>query len=61
MKIETLLAQAAQAHDPTGGVIPAIHPSVTFARDEENRLLDGRMYLRHDSVNGGAPKIGGGS
>ena len=45
---ETLVAQANHAIDPeTGGVVPPIQPSTTYARDEDYALyLDGIDYSR---------------
>ena len=48
VKPETLTAQAGHWVDPeTGGVVPPIQPSTTFARDQAYRLVDGdRAYAR---------------
>jgi cystathionine gamma-synthase len=48
---ETISAQAAHQADPaTGGVMPAIHPSVTFARDENYELpAAGHSYGRDEN------------
>lgn len=45
---DTLCAQALGDIDPqTGALVPAIHTSTTFARDEHNTLLaPGRLYAR---------------
>src|SRR5687767_7405259 len=49
----TLAAHAGGAVDaPTGGVVPGVFPAVTFARDEQHRLPDERLYLRYQSQNG---------
>lgn len=40
------------AVDPTtGAVVPAVHPSTTYVRDAENRLVSGRLYSRADNPN----------
>ena len=46
----TAAAQALGFVDPgTGGVVPPIHPATTYERDEDNRLLAGRLYSRPDN------------
>ncbi len=49
--VDTLCAQALGDIDPqTGALVPAIHPSTTFARDEANALVaPGRVYARDQS------------
>lgn len=50
--IETLIAQALDAIDPTsGGVAPSIQPSTTFARDSDYRHLGDHGYSRYASPN----------
>ncbi len=50
MKPETLAAQAQHFIDPvTGAVVPPIHPSTTFARDEGYQLIAGAGYARDDN------------
>ena len=45
---KTLLAQAAHYIDPnTGGVVPPIEPSVTFARDRDLNLIGDFVYGRY--------------
>lgn len=48
---ETLIAQGMHAVDPaTGGVVPALQPSTTFARDADYRLLSAaHSYARDDN------------
>ncbi len=48
---ETLAAQALHAVDPaSGGVVPPIQPSTTFARDEHYRLISpGHGYSRDEN------------
>jgi cystathionine gamma-synthase len=49
---ETAAAQALGYIDPaTGAVVPPIHPSTTYERDAQNRLLAGRLYSRADNPN----------
>lgn len=50
---ETLLAQAGHYLDTvTGAVVPPIHPSTTFARNEQGLLYDSdRIYARDQSIN----------
>ena len=44
---ETLVAQAMGREDPvTGAVVPAIHMSTTFARNDDYSLRDERSYIR---------------
>jgi cystathionine gamma-synthase len=43
----TMAAQALGPIDPlTKGIIPAIHPSTTYIRDEDNQYRNGRVYAR---------------
>lgn len=42
----TLAAHAGGATDPLGGVVPGLHPSTTFRRDESYALLAGGTYGR---------------
>jgi cystathionine gamma-synthase len=51
LRPETLAAQAGGAICPeTGAVVPPIHPSTTFARDENYALIGaGRVYSRPDN------------
>ncbi len=50
MKPETLAAQALHVIDPvTGAVVPALHPSTTYARDEAYRLVGGLGYARDEN------------
>lgn len=52
LRPETLLAQAAHfIDDATGAVVPPVHTSVTFARDEDNKLLGDTMYSRYGGPN----------
>lgn len=52
VSVKTLAAQAMGADDPTtGAVVPAVHPSTTYVRDAENRLVSGRLYSRADNPN----------
>lgn len=45
---DTWLAQAGHAVDPvTGGVVPQIETSVTFARNEDHELIGGYLYSRY--------------
>jgi cystathionine gamma-synthase len=49
---ETLAAQALGFVDPaTGSVVPPVHPSTTYARDADYRLIGGRLYSRADNPN----------
>lgn len=51
--IDTIAAHAGGAMDEgTGGVVPAIAPAVTFARNEAHELPDDRLYLRYHNENG---------
>jgi cystathionine gamma-synthase len=45
------LAATALGHDDatTGAIIPPLHPSTTFLRDDDNRYSRGRMYARADN------------
>ena len=46
----TIAAQALGWIEPiTRAVVPPVHPSTTFLRDEDNRYSSGRMYGRADS------------
>lgn len=48
--IQSLLAQAGQfVDDVTGAVIPAIHPSTTFARDSNYELIGDYSYGRYQN------------
>jgi cystathionine gamma-synthase len=50
VKPETLAAQALHVIDPiTGSLIPPLHTSTTYARDEAYRLLGSPMYARDDN------------
>ncbi|HEY1557144.1 MAG TPA: PLP-dependent aspartate aminotransferase family protein [Kofleriaceae bacterium] len=47
MTPETLAAQAGGARDEaTGAIVPPIHLSTTYARDDAYQLIDGRDYTR---------------
>jgi cystathionine gamma-synthase len=47
---ETLAATALGHDDPaTGAIIPPLHPSTTYLRDDDNRYSRGRMYARADN------------
>ncbi len=49
MKPETSAARGRDPVDPqTGAIVPPIHPSTTYARDEAYRLLGGRGYQRDE-------------
>ena len=37
--------------EATGAVVPPIHPSTTYERGADNRLLSGRIYSRADNPN----------
>jgi cystathionine gamma-synthase len=52
-RLATLLAHAGQHPDPmTGGVVPALQPSTTFARGPDYRLVDECfIYGRDDASN----------
>jgi cystathionine gamma-synthase len=45
------LAATALGHDDeaTGAIVPPIHPSTTYLRDDDNRYRRGRMYARADN------------
>ena len=45
------LAATALGHDDaaTGAIIPPLHPSTTYLRDDDNRYSRGRMYARADN------------
>lgn len=46
--IETVIAQAIDAIDPaTGGIVPPIQPSTTFARDDAHELVGEHVYSRY--------------
>jgi cystathionine gamma-synthase len=46
----TIAAQALGFVDAaTGGIVPPVHPSTTYERDSDNRLLGGRLYSRADN------------
>src|SRR4051812_19838906 len=50
MKPETLAAQALHAIDgDTGGIVPPIQLSTTYARDEHYALIGGRTYARDEN------------
>ncbi|MFO1448630.1 MAG: PLP-dependent aspartate aminotransferase family protein [Opitutaceae bacterium] len=52
VKPATAIAQALGFLDPaTGAVVPPIHPSTTYERGTDNRLLSGRLYSRADNPN----------
>ena len=47
---DTLLAQASHYIDEkSGGIVPPIMPSVTFARDDELELIGNYVYSRYDN------------
>ena len=46
MKPETLAVKAGHAVDATGAIVPPIHLSTTYARDDAYQLIDGRDYAR---------------
>ena len=53
---ETMAAQALHYVDPaTGGVVPPIQPSTTFARDEHYQLINPAMSYSRDQNPGYAP------
>jgi len=53
---ETVAAQALHYIDPaTGGVVPPIQPSTTFARDEHYQLVNPAMSYSRDQNPGYAP------
>jgi cystathionine gamma-synthase len=46
----TAAAQALGFVDPeTAAIVPPVHPSTTYARGTDNRLLSGRLYSRADN------------
>ncbi|RPI23112.1 MAG: cystathionine gamma-synthase, partial [Actinobacteria bacterium] len=46
--LDTWLAQAGREIDEaSGGIVPPIQPSVTFARDGDNQLLGEFIYARN--------------
>ena len=48
LDIETIIAQAYEAIDPaTGGIVPSIQPSTTFARDDVHELIGDHVYSRY--------------
>jgi len=50
MKPETLVAQALHEIDrATGGIVPAIQLSTTYARDDRYEPIAGRIYTRDDN------------
>lgn len=50
MKPETLVAQALHAIDhETGGIVPPIQLSTTYARDDQYAPIGGRMYTRDEN------------
>jgi len=52
MKPETIWAQGGGAHDEaTGGVAPALQPSTTFLRGQDNELLTENFYSRYAAPN----------
>ena len=52
LSISTRLAHAGYASDKTtGAVIPPVHPSTTFARDENYELIGDYVYSRASSPN----------
>jgi cystathionine gamma-synthase len=54
VKPETLAARGAHPIDPqTGALVPPIHTSTTFARDEAYRLLGGALYARDEAPSFG--------
>jgi len=53
----TAAAQALGFVDPeTAAVVPAIHPSTTYERGPDNKLLSGRLYSRADNPNYDQPE-----
>ena len=53
---ETMAAQASHYVDPaTGGIVPPIQPSTTFARDEQYRLINPAMSYSRDENPGYVP------
>ncbi len=58
MDRETLTAQALAFVDrETGGVVPPIHTSTTYARDEHYRLLSTAEYTRDDNPTYRRPEL----
>ena len=54
LRPETLLAQAAHFIDEaTGAVVPPVHTSVTFARDEDYTQMGEAIYARYGGPNCG--------
>lgn len=52
LRPETYVAQALGFVDAsTGEIVPQIHPSTTYARDADYRLMGGRLYSRADNPN----------
>jgi cystathionine gamma-synthase len=50
VKPATAAAQAMGFGDAaTGAIVPPVHPSTTYERDADNRLLGGRLYSRADN------------
>ncbi len=50
VKPATAAAQALGYVDPgTGAIVPPIHPSTTYERDADNKLVSGRLYSRADN------------
>jgi cystathionine gamma-synthase len=53
----TAAAQALGFVDPeTAAIVPPIHPSTTYERGADNRLLSGRLYSRADNPNYDQPE-----
>jgi cystathionine gamma-synthase len=53
----TAAAQALGFVDPeTAAVVPPIHPSTTYERGADNKLLSGRLYSRADNPNYDLPE-----
>jgi cystathionine gamma-synthase len=53
----TSAAQALGFVDPeTAAVVPPIHPSTTYERGSDNKLLSGRLYSRADNPNYDQPE-----
>ncbi len=50
IKPESMIAQAGGFLDPqTGAIVPPLHPSATYARDERYERIGGRGYSRDDN------------
>ncbi len=49
--VESDVVQGGHSLDPDGGVVPAIQPSTTFARDSSYELASGYLYSRHGAPN----------